>query len=282
MRLSLSGLFDFLTLDRWRAPPPDPRKVEWVGAQDYAHRGLHGPGVPENSLAAFRAAVEAGLGIELDVQRSGDGQAVVFHDSTLERLTGTEGEIGRYSAEQLGRIALEGSAETIPTLRQVLAVIGGRVPVLIEIKTQRRDRVAALCLAVRRVLEGYVGHHAVISFDPRVSRWYCRHSSHTVRALTIREGEDRALAGMIRRRLALWHARPDFLTYDIRDLPSRFATRQRARGLPIVTWTVSSAMHRERALLQADADIIEGEGLEAAQSQRSQSLTDSSHPGDPA
>ncbi|VWX53111.1 glycerophosphodiester phosphodiesterase family protein [Novosphingobium sp. 9U] len=254
-------MFPLSLLDRWRAPPPDPRKVEWVGAQDYAHRGLHGAGVPENSLAAFQAAVEARLGIELDVQRSSDGQAVVFHDAELARLTGETGELARFSADQLGRIALAGTDQTIPTLRQVLSRIGGRVPVLIEIKTRRGDRVAALCLAVRRVLEGYTGQHAVISFDPRVSRWYFRHSRHTVRALTISEGEDRALAGMIRRRLALWHARPDFLTYDIRDLPSRFAARQRARGLPIVAWTIATAAHRERATHYADADIIEGEGI---------------------
>jgi glycerophosphoryl diester phosphodiesterase len=256
MRLPL-----FALLDRWRSPPPNPRKVEWVGAQDYAHRGLHGGGVPENSLAAFAAAAEQGLGIELDVQRSSDGQAVVFHDDTLDRLTGVSGALARFSAEQLGRMTLDGSSETIPTLRQALSRIDGRVPVLIEIKSRRQDHVAALCLAVRRVLEGYGGPHAVISFDPRVARWYFRHSPHTTRALTISEGDDRALPGTIRRRLALWHARPDFLTYDIRDLPSRFAARQRARGLPIVTWTVNTPAYRERASQHADADIVEGEGV---------------------
>lgn len=255
----------FGLLDRWRSPPPDPRKVEWLGEQDYAHRGLHGAGrpggVPENSLEAFQAAVDLGLGIELDVQRSSDGQAVVFHDWELDRLTSETGAVARFTAEQLGRVPLMGTPNTIPTLRQVLALVAGRVPVLIEIKSQRDDRVASLCLAVRRVLEGYTGAHAIISFDPRVSRWYFRHSPHVVRGLTISEGEDRALAGMIRRRLALWHARPDFLTYDIRDLPSRFATGQRARGLPIVSWTVSTAQYRERAKLHADADIVEGDGL---------------------
>lgn len=205
--------------------------------------------------------MERGLGIELDVQRAADGQAVVFHDWDLDRLTDERGPVSRLSAEQLGRVALAGTAETIPALRDVLALVAGRVPLLIEIKSRREDRIASLCLAVRRVLEGYGGAHAVISFDPRVSHWYWRHSPHTVRALTISEGEDRALAGKIRRRLALWHARPDFLTYDIRDLPSRFAARQRARGLPIVTWTVASAEHRARAERHADADISEGAGL---------------------
>src|SRR5436305_1890733 len=107
MRLS-----PFALLDSWRAPAPDPRKVEWIGAQDYAHRGLHGaphdPPMPENSLAAFEAAIERGLGIECDIQRSGDGQAMVFHDWELDRLTGRSGPVVQLSAEQLGRIALTG------------------------------------------------------------------------------------------------------------------------------------------------------------------------------
>lgn len=251
-------LLPFALLDRWRSPPPDPRKVGWIGEYDYAHRGLHGAGVPENSRAAFAAAVAGGYGIELDVQRSADGLPVVFHDDTLERLTAQGGAVARCSAVQLGAIALAGTEETIPTLRQVLAEVSGRVPVLIEVKSDRDTRIAALCLAVRRVLEGYTGPHAVMSFDPRVPHWYWRHSPHTVRGLVVSEGEDRALPGKVRRHLALWQARPDFLAYDVRDLPSRFAAAQRRRGLPVVTWTVRSAEHRERAAEHADADIFEG------------------------
>lgn len=247
----------FALLDRWRSPAPDPRKVAWIGAQDYAHRGLHGKGVVENSPTAFGKAMALGHGIELDVQRSGDGQPVVFHDDTLDRLTAQTGPVVRHSAAQLGAIALTGTDDTIPTLRQVLAQVGGKVPVLIEIKSDRKARIAALCLAVRRVLEGYTGPHAVMSFDPRVSRWYWRHSPHTVRGLVVSEGEDRALAGKIRRRLWLWHARPDFLAYDVRDLPSRFAAAQRRRGLPLATWTVRDAEHEERAEAHADAAIFE-------------------------
>lgn len=247
----------FVLLDRWCSPAPRPSKVAWLGGQDYAHRGLHGNGVPENSLAAFAAAQAERLGVECDVQRSIDGQAVVFHDEDLDRLTCETGPMARRSAEQLGAIALTGSSETIPTLRRVLNQIGGQVPILIEIKSTGDAHVFALCLAVRRVLEGYTGPHAVMSFDPRVSRWYWRHSPHTVRGLVVSEGEDRALPGRIRRRLSLWHARPDFLAYDIRDLPSRFAGQQRARGLPVLTWTVRSDEHGERAALYADAEIFE-------------------------
>lgn len=248
----------FALLDRWRSPPPDPRRVGWIGEHDYAHRGLHGAGIPENSRAAFAAAMAGGYGVELDVQRSGDGLPVVFHDDTLDRLTGETGEVAQRSAAQLGAIRLAGSAETIPTLRQVLAEIDGKVPVLIEVKADNDTRIAALCLAVRRVLEGYTGLHAVMSFDPRVAHWYWQHSPHTVRGLVVSEGEDRALPGKVKRRLALWHARPDFLAYDVRDLPSSFAAAQRRRGLPVITWTVRSTEQGERAAEHADADIFEG------------------------
>ncbi|HKT86436.1 MAG TPA: glycerophosphodiester phosphodiesterase family protein [Novosphingobium sp.] len=252
----------FALLDRWLSPAPDPRKIEWIGEHDYAHRGLHGAGAPENSMAAFERALARGLGVELDVQRSGDGQPVVFHDDDLDRLTGETGPVIRRSAAQLGAIALSGSSETVPTLRQVLARIAGRVPVLIEIKSRRNQQPAALCLAVRRVLEGYTGTHAVISFDPRVSRWYWKYSPHIVRGLVVSEGEDRALPGKVRRHLALWRGKPDFLAYDVRDLPSRFATAQRRRGLPVATWTVRSAEHRRRAAANADAGIVEGPAAE--------------------
>lgn len=247
----------FALLDRWLSPAPDPGKIAWIGAQDFAHRGLHGGGTPENSRAAFAAALAAGHGIELDVQRSGDGQAVVFHDDTLDRLTADTGPVQRRTAAQLGAITLAGSTETIPSLRQVLDQIAGTAPVLIEVKSKRDIRIAALCLAVRRVLEGYTGPHAVMSFDPRVSRWYAANSPHTVRGLIVSEGEDRALPGKVRRHLALWHARPDFLAYDVRDLPSRFAAAQRRRGLPVATWTVRDVEHEDRAREYADAAIFE-------------------------
>ena len=258
MRLS-----PFALLDRWRSPPPKPEKVAWLANHTYAHRGLHSPGVPENSPSAFAAAIAKGMGIECDVQRSGDGRAMVFHDKDLARLTGEEGLLADRSAEQLGRIALSGGTDTIPTLRQVLDQIGGKVPALIEIKSSRHAarRTSALCLAVRRDLEGYLGPHAIMSFDPRVVRWFARHSPLTTRGLVVTEDNDKALPGMIRRRFSLWHARPDFLAYDIRDLPSRFAAGQRKRGLPLLTWTVRSPEHRERAAIHADAPIAEGPGV---------------------
>lgn len=256
MRLSPFGL-----LDRWLAPAPAPGKVAWLAGAVFAHRGMHGPRLPENSLEAARAAIDRGFGIECDVQRSSDGQAMVFHDFDLERLTNATGRVIDRSAAQLGEIQLSGGAETIPTLRQLLDLIGGRVPLLIEIKSTSNRPVAPLCLAVRRVLEGYVGPHAAMSFDPRVGHWFAVHSPRTVRGLVVSEGNDRSLLARLKRHLSLWHARPDFLAYDVRDLPSRFAAAQRRRGIPLATWTVRTPELRQRAAQHADAPIAEGEGL---------------------
>lgn len=253
----------FAALDRWRSPPPKPAKVAWLSTVAYAHRGLHQPGVPENSLTAFRDAIDRGMGIECDVQRSSDGQAMVFHDFELDRLTAETGPVIERSSAELARIELSGSGDRIPTLKRMLDEVAGRVPVLIEIKSKRGSfkHVGALCQTVRRVLEGYAGPHAIMSFDPRVSRWFADRSPLTVRGLVVTEENSKTLIGMVRRRLSLWAARPDFLAYDIRDLPSRFAAGQRQRGLPVLTWTVRSAEHQERAAAHADAPIAEGAGV---------------------
>lgn len=256
MRLSL-----LTPLDRWLAPAPRAERVGWLRGRIFAHRGLHGPGLPENGLGAIAAAVDRGLGVECDVHKAADGQAVVFHDFELDRLTGATGPLAERTAADLGQIALSGSTETIPTLRQVLDRVGGRVPLLIEVKSARGRRVDALCLAVRRVLEGYRGPHAVMSFDPRVARWFRLHSPHTVRGLVVSEQNDKALAGRLRRHFGLWIARPDFLAYDLRDLTDRFPVSQRRRGLPLATWTVRTPEQLARALDHADAPTAEGAGL---------------------
>lgn len=259
MRLLLSAI------DPLFAPAPAPERIGWLTAGEFAHRGLHGNGLIENSPAAFEAAIARGFGIECDVQRSGDGQAMVFHDWELDRLTGETGAVMDRTARQLGEIALTGQRgqvpDRIPTLRQVLGLVADRAPLLIEIKSKREHRVAGLCMAVRRALEGYRGRHAVMSFDPRVGRWFAEQSPETLRGLVVTEEGSRTFTGNLRRHLALWHGRPDFLAYDVRDFPSKFAAAQRARGVPVLTWTVRSPDLRAKAAAHADAPIAEGAGI---------------------
>jgi glycerophosphoryl diester phosphodiesterase len=251
-------------LDSRLSPAPEPARIAWLKQGEYAHRGLHGGDVPENSLSAFAAAISAGMGIECDVQQTGDGGAVVFHDWELDRLTGESGPVSRRTAAELSQMPIGQGSDHIPTLRDLLGMVRGRVPLLIEVKTRRERRVGALCLAVRRDLEGYAGPAAVMGFDPRVCAWFRRHAPRVVRGLVVTEEGARTLSGAVRRHLALWQARPDFLAYDVRDLPSRFAAAQRRRGLPLLSWTVRSAALRQRAADCADAPIAEGEGVAEA------------------
>ena len=256
MRLS-----PFAPIDGLLAPAPDPARVGWLRQWDFAHRGLHDAQAPENSPRAFAGAIKRGMGIECDVQKSRDGRAMVFHDWTLERLTGETGPIGERDAAELETIAVGGSSDRMPTLDRLLDQIAGQVPLLIEVKSKRDRNPLPLCLAVRRALEGYRGDVAVMSFDPRVPKWFFRHARDVVRGLVVTEEGTRNVKGRWRRQLALWHAKPDFLAYDIRDLPSAFANEQRERGLPLCTWTVRSPELRARAAVHADAPIAEGAGL---------------------
>jgi glycerophosphoryl diester phosphodiesterase len=251
MRLS-----PFAAIDAALAPAPGAKRVAGLTRLPFAHRGLHGGGRVENSRSAFEAAIAGGFGIELDVQASLDGEAMVFHDYRLDRLTGTEGEVARRVAAELRATRLAGSGETIPTLLEVLRLIGGRVPLLIELKAPDRH-VGRLCLAVFRALEGYRGPLGIMSFNPDAGRWFARRAPRLARGLVVTERERRGVKGRLARHLALWRARPDFLAYDVRDLPSRFAARQRRRGLPVLTWTVRSEEERARAALHADQIIFE-------------------------
>lgn len=251
----------FGLLDRWRAPAPAADRVAWLREGAYAHRGLHGPGVPENSPTAFAYAIAAGVGIECDIQRSADNRAMVFHDWDLARLTGEGGPTDGRTASRLAQLTLLGGTDSIPTLAQVLEQVAGQVPLLIEIKSKAERQPAPACLAVRRELDGYTGPHAVMSFDPRVSRWFATHSPRTLRGLVVTEEGKKGWHGAWQRHAALWHAKPQFLAYDVRDLPSAFAAAQRARGFPVLTWTVRDVEGRAAAAAHADAPIAEHEGF---------------------
>ena len=210
----------------------------------------------ENSPAAFEAAIKLGHGIECDVQAAEDGRAFVFHDYELDRLTDRSGPIANLRPEDIDRISLRDGHGKIPRLRETLEQIAGRVPVLIELKSRNR-RVGPLCLSVRRALEGYGGKAAIMSFNPLVGAWFRSNAEHIVRGLVVTEENSKNWRGRIARHRNLWIAKPDFLAYDIRDLPSRFAASQRARGLPVVTWTVRSAEQEKTALRYADEPVYE-------------------------
>ena len=232
-------------------------KHGFLTERPFAHRGLHGSSLVENSLSAFAAAIDGGFGMECDVQASADGVAFVFHDATLDRLTGRKGPVGAWRAEDLDRVMLSGTDEPIPRLTALLSLVAGRTPLLIEVKAPQ-VQVAPLCEAVAEAVLHYAGPVAVMSFNPEVGAWFARNASGVARGLVVTEEGKRGLGGRIERNLAFWRARPDFLAYDIRDLPrSAFAARAHKRGLPMLTWTVRTQAQWAAAAHHADQPIFE-------------------------
>lgn len=230
-----------------------------------AHRGLWTPeGAPENSLAAFQAACSHGYGVELDVQLTADGEAVVFHDERLERMTGREGRLRDHTAAELGAMALKGTDETIPTLADTLTVIGHRAMVFIELKTPFGE-VGPLERRVSDILVDHNGPTAVIGFNPYSHAWFADHHPQILRGLDSYSWNDdsaRKLAPEIRKSMAALEqvelARPDFLALGLDMLPNPRADLYRAKGMPVVAWTVRSPDQWESVRDHCDNLIFEG------------------------
>ncbi len=241
-------------------------RPSWLTGWSYAHRGLHQPGGPlENSLPAFCAAIAAGHGIECDVQLSRDAQAMVFHDWTLDRLTAETGAVRERTAAELRRIALCEQSGHIPALGEVLRLMAGRVPILVEIKSHRDVDWRPLARATRDALAAYRGPAAMMSFDPRIVRWLRRRTNRHPTGLVIGRREWGASGGKAGfaawRGLAIRWIDPDFIACDIADLPDPRIARLRARGLPVLSWTIRSSELAARAAIHADAPIAEGKGI---------------------
>lgn len=234
---------------------------EWLTRWEYAHRGLHSSGVPENSVEAAQAAIEAAMGIECDIQRSLDDHPMVFHDWELDRLTTGSGLVEDRSCDDLERITFRENRGYIPSLTTFLELVGGRVPLLIEIKSKPDYDVELSCVSVAKVLKDYSHPHAVMSFDPRVATWFRKNSAETICGLVMREDQMGYTQTPESRRDALGAAEPDFLAYHIAALPNPWVSTLRAGGLPILSWTVNSPATRKRALENVDALIVEGAGL---------------------
>ena len=223
----------------------------WLVQTPIAHRGsFDNLVVPENSLAAFQASIDRSLPIELDVYVSADGVPVVFHDGDLLRLTGSAGKVTDFTAGELTKLRLFGTEERLPLLADVLELVSGRVPLLIELKTHA-PRVGRLERAVVEALKGYSGEAALQSFNPLSVGWLLRHAP-----------------GFLRGQLASGPAGPpprsaakaDFVAYRVEDLPNPAVTRLRERGIPIIAWTVRSAEQKAPAMAYADNYIFEDEG----------------------
>ena len=209
----------------------------------YAHRGLYDNlhGIPENSLPAFRAAAEKGYGVELDVQLSSDGQVVVFHDDTLDRVCGVHGNVIDYSLADLRRMKLLDTEETIPLFTEVLDVLSqGAGPVIVELKSGKRN--GELCEKTRELLHGYSGVYCVESFDPGIVNWFRKNAPEIIRgqlampAEYYAAGTNPLLARLLAGCRFSFLNRPDFIAYQIGPRPDR-VLRMRKKSILLIGWT---------------------------------------------
>lgn len=247
---------------------PSLNAPAWLTARPIAHRGLHdrAAGRPENTLAAARAAIARGYAIECDVQLSADGEAMVFHDDTLGRLTGIAGPVGARDAAALSALAVAGTGERIPTLPAYLAAIAGLVPLIVEVKS-RFSGDPALMRRVAEVVAGYAGPVAVKSFDPALVAELADLAPAIPRGIVGETNQDdpsyASLPPSLRRSLAnllhLRESRPDFLSWRVGDLPCAPAYLCRLLGgMPVMAWTVRTEDQRALAAAHADQMVFEG------------------------
>lgn len=205
-----------------------------------AHRGLHDPktGIPENSLSAFAEAIAHGYAIEIDIHLTADGEVVVFHDDTLQRVCGVEGSPETMTLAELKTLRLLGTEERIPTLRECLDLVAGRVPLLIEFKARPGIPCAPLCRAADAILREYAGTYWVQSFYPPVLYWYRRHHREICRgqlASAFPKGpiHQQLLGALVFNCLA----RPDFVSYDHNYAGNVFRRLNTIFGAFPVGWT---------------------------------------------
>ena len=233
----------------------------------YAHRGYHdgNVAVPENSLASFQAAIDAGYGIELDVQLSSDKIPMVFHDADLLRVCGVEGKIWDYTCQELQAMQLFGTEETIPTLAQALELIGGQVPILVEYKMDKVD--TDVCAYSHELLKNYDGPYAVQSFHPFALFWYRQNAKDVPRGILAKnfirdkqeKGKDPSIVDFLTTNLMLnVIGYPDFIAYDYQDADYFALKLCRLMGAPTSTWTLKDPAHYEQVQGQFDLYTFEG------------------------
>ena len=239
------------------------RMQRFVGVH-YAHRGLHDESKAENSMSAFRAAKEHGYGIELDVRLSKDGELVVFHDDTLIRVTGNEGKVKDFTSEELAKMKLSGTDEGRPTFREVLELIDGSVPLLIELKELTSE--SGLAEKFVEVISDYKGEYIVESFNPMTLRRLRRLRPDMLRGIlsTTYTKEDKYKGKILyylgEKLLLNFFMRPNFISY----IHTGYTTRnlgfiRRVFGTPLLTWTVKSQAEENAAYEHGfDTVIFEG------------------------
>jgi len=235
--------------------------LDWLTARPVAHRGLHDAsrGIIENTASAFAAAVAGNYAIECDLQLADDGEAMVFHDETLDRLTQQQGPVAALTTDALKAIAFKSTTDRMMTLRELCGLVAGRVPLIIELKSHFNGDTRLAARTVE-ILQGYAGPVAVMSFDPAMVSAIASAAPGLPRGLVAEKRMLRDFGMSTSAYLkAAFRAQPHFLAWSVRDLPAFLPlTARYVFGLPLLTWTVRTEADRARASRWAGQMIFEG------------------------
>lgn len=256
---ALPALFLYLIAPRMRGKPD---RTPFSGVH-YAHRGLfdNSGSAPENSLPAFALAVEHGYGIELDVQLSKDGVPVVFHDASLKRMCGIDGNVWEYTLAELQQMKLAHSDAVIPAFAEVLTLVDGRVPLIVEYKLDVVQ--TTVCERSDALLRSYRGPYCIESFHPRALRWYRRHRPDVMRGQLsmafYKDPAHKTSASQLALAFLLTNivTRPDFIAYHHKDASNLSRRLCRKLGALSVAWTIKSTEEYLRANDQFDLFIFD-------------------------
>ncbi|MDK4702417.1 MULTISPECIES: glycerophosphodiester phosphodiesterase [unclassified Rhizobium] len=230
-------------------------KLAWLTERPVAHRGYHDMNkeVWENTLSAFSRAIEAGFAIECDLHYASDGVPVVFHDDDLQRVCNLPGEVRERTSAELGLLSVGGTKDKIPTLKQLLQLCGGKVPLVLELKGREGDD-DGFAESVLEVLEGYKGHVALMSFD----HWLLKDLKSLEAPYPVGLTAEGNKPETFFQHDEAMHLGLDFISYFYGHLPNPFVTAQRQRGIPVITWTVRDEAARKHTFANADQMTFEG------------------------
>jgi len=234
----------------------DIRKT-WLCNQPIAHRGLHNAELPENSLAAYSNAINHGFAIELDVQCIDDGTVIVFHDNNVKRMTLHDGYVANLTKDKLDELRLLNTDEKIPTFEQVLELVNGKAPILIEVKNF--GSIGGIEKKLVEILSSYSGEFAVQSFNPYVMEYFKSNASGFIRGQLCQVFNKQEMPQLMRRfAFNSLHVNkisaPDFIAFDATDLPNKKVAKSQ---LPVLAWTVRSNTEMERVRPYCDNIIFE-------------------------
>ena len=236
----LAGIYSYLI----SGDNLEEKEVSWIIETPIAHRGLDNGSIPENSMAAFRNAIEKGYTIELDVQFTKDKELIVFHDDDLSRLTNDNRKVKDVNYQELKNLKLENTDEKIPTLKEVVEMVDNQVPLIIEIKDG--EDTIGLSEKTYNIMKNYKGRYAIQSFNPFILEWFKNNASEVIRGQlsgTFREDAEslKFYEKFVLKNLLLnFKSKPNFIAYELDGVNNLSVKLLKGRNYPIISWTIEN------------------------------------------